>query len=196
MSRRQKATNRKRPQRKTGYAPALAVGGIAVLIGIAMQFTPSSRNFRQMKSEVGRLNDQQEFQARALAAESKVKVQSLEAQQEARGLEAEIAHTRYYSGCIVTFLPPDPGQKYASKVAAITEGFQPIDKNTGLTFPVGKEVCDDRGTTAEIGVGGSVDMTTVAYASDMDVVNGRFASAAHWNPRAHRSEIEVSQQAQ
>lgn len=191
MSRRPKALNRKRPQRKSSNLPVIGVSGVAIVIALIMQFTPSSRNFRQMKSEVSQLQDQQEFQARVLAAESKAKVETLQADIEARELEARIAHIRYLSGCLFTFLPPKSGEKYASKVAAITEGFRPIDRNTGLTLPPGTEVCDDRATTAEIGEGGYVDMETVARATDMDVVNNRFASTAHWNPRAHRSEIQI-----
>ncbi|WP_031291493.1 hypothetical protein [Leptolyngbya sp. Heron Island J] len=193
MSRRQKAVNRKRPQRTADRGPVLFVGGAAIAVSIAMQFTPSSRNFREMKSEVSQLQDRQEFQSRVLAAESKAKAEALEAELEARELEARQAHIRFYSGCIITFLPKEPGERYASKVAVITTDFRPIDKNTGKPFPPKTEVCDDRGTTAEIGPDGYVDMSTVARATDMDIVNNRFASAADWNPRAHRSEIQIDQ---
>ena len=100
---------------------------------------------------------------------------------EKRAEDSVIANARYEQGCTMTVtqtLKPDGGSIFG--VVSLSEYIVFTDAATGKALLRGTPVCDDNGTTAEIGDGGRIDMDTIMQASDMSLVTARYQASIGW----------------
>lgn len=98
---------------------------------------------------------------------------------------AQKAAERYNAGCVMPFVPVQC-DAYAQQVSILAEGEPVINPINGKLLSNGQLACDDRGMTFEIKHGVASD---AARATDMGLVNKRFADYAGWNPKARRSDV-------
>lgn len=96
--------------------------------------------------------------------------------------DAFVAHQRYLSGCTVPWVYRKDGSIQA---IALSENVVYTDGNFGVPMSPGDLVCDDNGLSGEIGQSGYLE--DPRRASNMDLVNQRYADSMGWHPQHVRS---------
>ena len=96
--------------------------------------------------------------------------------------DAFVAHDRYNSGCTMPWVYRPDGSIQA---IALSRNVVYTDGSFGVPMSPGDLVCDDNGLSGEIGNSGMLE--DPRRASDMDLVNQRYADSMGWHPRHVRS---------
>ena len=107
--------------------------------------------------------------------------------------DAYVAHDRYLSGCTLPWVYVNKGKPNESiQAIALSENIVYTDGSFGVPIAPLDKVCDDNGLSGVIGQTGMLE--DPRRASNMDLVNQRYADSMGWHPRHVRSNTSFGNQ--
>jgi hypothetical protein len=141
----------------------------AFVVGIIGCFANSSGNIQQNMESINQVRD--------IAQHNAANEMKLRASQQSAVAQAEIANSRYQSGCVMVVAMKEP-KSYTS----LSEGQPVLDRVRKTPLPVGTIVCDANGNTGKIvSVDGQPVVGEMAFTGNKNLVaSARKRSNAHY----------------